>query len=63
MAQTMSTTEILCFVLGWQGGTVHQVARALDVTTSHVLEATYDDMQDLCRQAQRVRGTEKALKA
>lgn len=25
----MTNTEILCWVLGWQGGTIHQVARAL----------------------------------
>ena len=58
--QTLSNTEILCFVIGWQGGTIHQLARALDVTNRLILEATYDDMQWLCRQAQAVHGTEKA---
>lgn len=50
--RSMSNTEVLCFVLGWQGGTIHQVAQQLGVTTQLILDADYDMMQWLCRLAQ-----------
>lgn len=49
----MSNTEILLFVLGYQGGTIHQLAQELEVSQDYILDATYEDMQDLCRLAQR----------
>jgi hypothetical protein len=52
----MSNTEILCFVLGWQGGTVHQTAERLGVTTDDILNATPERMRELCRLAQQRRG-------
>ncbi len=48
----LSNMEILCFVLGWQGGTIHQVAQLLDVTNQLILDADYEVMQWLCRLAQ-----------
>lgn len=49
----MTNTEILCFVLGWQGGTVHQVAATLGVAVDDVIIATPEKMRELCRLAQR----------
>lgn len=41
----MNTTEALCKALGWQGGTVHQVADELGIDTHSILygepSATY----------------------
>lgn len=54
----MPNTHVLCFVLGWQGGTIHQVAAALGVTTQSILDADYDIMGELCRKAQAVRWKE-----
>ena len=51
---TLSNTEILCFVLGWQGGTVHQVAEILHVEIAAILDADHDQMHTLCRAAQQV---------
>lgn len=51
--QTLTNTEILFFVLGYQGGTVHQLAQELDTTVSDILEADYNRMQLLCRKAQK----------
>lgn len=51
----MPNTHVLCFVLGWQGGTIHQVAKLLGVTTSDICNADYDRMGDLCRMAQEKR--------
>ena len=51
----MTNTQILCFVLGWQGGTVHQVADALKIEPNWVLMADDNYMQILCRRAQQVR--------
>lgn len=51
----LTNLEILCFVLGQQGGTVHQVARDLSVTANEILEADYEKMQELCRAAQKVK--------
>jgi len=49
----MTNTQILCFVLGWQGGTVHLVAKELQCSVSMILDASDDDMQVLCRKAQK----------
>lgn len=48
----LTNTEVLCFVLGWQGGTIHQVADALNVSSDEILDADHDKMTDLCRKAQ-----------
>jgi Fic family protein len=47
--------QILAFILGWQGGTVHQVADELKVSVQDVLNADDDKMQNLCRMAQYAR--------
>lgn len=51
---SLTNTHILCFVLGWQGGTVHQVAQELGVTTSDIIDAGDARMGELCRVAQKV---------
>ena len=51
--QKLSNTEILIFIVGWQGGTVHQLAQHLGVATRVILDANYDEMQDLMRLAQK----------
>lgn len=48
----MTLTEILCFVLGWQGGTIHLVSKELGVPAEVILEADYPTMGWLCRLAQ-----------
>ncbi len=48
----MMNTEILCFVLGWQGGTVHMVSERLAVGTDDILNASPERMRELCRLAQ-----------
>lgn len=53
--QSISNTEILMFILGWQGGTIHQLADAMGVPNWRIMNATYDDMQDLMRLAQQKR--------
>ena len=50
----ITLTEILCFVLGWQGGTIHLVSKELMVPTEVILEADYPTQQWLCRLAQMV---------
>jgi len=35
----LTNTERLCYLLGWQGGTVHQVARHLRVSVESILKA------------------------
>ncbi len=50
-----TSTEILCWVMGWQGGTVHQVAKRLNITTDAVLKASGETLRDLCRLAQELR--------
>lgn len=60
MKQTLSNTEILLFVIGWQGGTVHQLARELMVTGDTILNADREAMEHLCRVAQRIRNERKA---
>lgn len=61
--QVISNTEILMFILGWQGGTVHQVAEVLGISTGTILNADYDKMQDLMRLAQRKRTRDMRDKA
>jgi hypothetical protein len=51
----VTNTETLCFVLGWQGGTVHQVAERLYVPVDDILTATPVRMRELCRLAQQRR--------
>lgn len=51
----MTNTEVLFFVLGKQGGTIHQLARILGVEQDEILYADYDAMQKLCRLAQQRR--------
>jgi hypothetical protein len=33
-----TNTELLCLCLGWQGGTVHQVAQATGLTVSQIID-------------------------
>lgn len=47
-------TEVLLFVMGFQGGTVHQVAKYLETTTDDILYADNERMQDLMRKAQKL---------
>lgn len=54
MSGSLSNTAVLCFVLGWQGGTIHLVAQALDVTTTDIFNADAQRMGELCRIAQSV---------
>jgi hypothetical protein len=51
----MSNTEILMYVLGWQGGTIHQLADVLGVTTDIILKADDAALHELCRLAQTIR--------
>lgn len=50
--QNMSNTAILCFVLGWQGGTIYQVAKEIGCKTDEILDADYEAIGELCRKAQ-----------
>jgi len=54
----LTNTEILIFITGKQGGTVHQIAEKLGVTASDIINADYERMQQLCRAAQTVRTQE-----
>lgn len=55
-----SNTQILCWVLGWQGGTVHQVAEELfkglvlkrGIAQLFIIDAGYEALGWLVRQAQ-----------
>jgi len=49
----ISNTEILMFIVGWQGGTLKQLASHLKVAEDEILSADYAKMQDLMRLAQR----------
>ncbi len=63
LKQKLTNTEVLLFILGYQGGTVFQLAEELDVDVREILQADYDKMQDLMRKAQRARyEREKASK-
>lgn len=52
---SMTNTETLLFVLGYQGGTIHALARELDVSTDYILNADNERMGDLCRLAQNIK--------
>lgn len=58
---SLSNTEILCFILGWQGGTVHQVVEMLNnftgnqLTAADIIDATPEEMRVLMRDAQSAR--------
>lgn len=54
----LTNTEILMFVAGWQGGTVGQLAEALQTTVKDILEAGHDRMAELCRAAQQYRNSQ-----
>lgn len=43
---------VLMFVRGWQGGTIHQIARELDTTPTDIETADLDRMGVLMRLAQ-----------
>lgn len=49
----LTNTHILMFVMGRQGGTLHQVASDLKVEDNEILEADQEKMGELCRKAQR----------
>ena len=57
----VTNTEILMFILGWQGGTIHQLTRVLnkhsdpEIKNMDILNANYEDMQTLMRRAQKIR--------
>jgi len=53
LRQKLSNAEILMFVRGWQGGTIHQIADELETTVYDIADADYDRMQDLMRLAQK----------
>jgi hypothetical protein len=55
----VTNTEILCFILGWQGGTIHQVGAALNCSCDRILHAQADDFRMLCRDAQNVRNRQE----
>lgn len=60
----MTNTHILAFMLGYQGGTVHQIAQELGVETAYIIDATDGEMENLMRKAQRIfwqRGRVNAL--
>lgn len=48
----MTNTEILCWILGWQGGTLQQVSNELETTETVILAAEGECLRDLCRRAQ-----------
>ena len=50
-----NNTLIAMRILGWQGGTIHQVARATGLTIEQILEA--DDIRALMKEALKKRGT------
>ncbi len=61
MCELMSNTHTLCFILGWQGGTVHQVAKELGVEVQEILDADEAYMGTLCRIAQAVAPKRKGI--
>ena len=60
----MSVTNLVAlqFAMGYQGGTVHQMAKALRVDTSDILNADDERMSDLLRLAQKHHVLKEALK-
>lgn len=60
----MTNTEILCFILGWQGGTIHQVLEVFNkyqgaledrFTDNDITDAGHEKFRELCRKAQDIR--------
>jgi hypothetical protein len=57
---SLTNTQTLLFVLGYQGGTIHQLAYKLGVGIDDILDADNDRMGELCRIAQQKRVDEYA---
>ena len=55
MDNPVPNSVVLMFVRGWQGGTLHQIADELGVTTQDIQTADLDRMQNLMRLAQNKR--------
>jgi len=51
----LTNTEILMYVLGWQGGTIHQLSKELGVKDDVILDANADKMRELIALAQMIR--------
>lgn len=51
----LTNTEILCYVLGWQGGTVYEVAKVIGTSPDSILNADDERLRFLCRLAQKAR--------
>src|SRR5690606_34632921 len=60
--QFLSNTEVLMFITGWQGGTIHQLSKHLGVSNEEIIDADYDKMQILMRLAQQKNVVVQALK-
>jgi hypothetical protein len=45
---------VLMFILGWQGGTINQVAEVLHVKPGDIQNADYARMEELMRDAQEI---------
>lgn len=60
-----TNTELLMNALGWQGGTVHQVARQTGLTVLEILDIHnfYDVTYNIQRSQGRVDADEKCVKA
>ena len=41
----ITNLEILLFIMGYQGGTVHQAAEDLDVSADKIINADYDELR------------------
>lgn len=50
--QSISNLTVLMFIMGYQGGTIHQCAEHLGTTAKDILSASPSRMDDLMRQAQ-----------
>lgn len=57
----VNNTTVLLFIMGYQGGTVHQVAEKLKTSVSDILDADEKRMEYLMRQAQKYRNTRDIL--
>lgn len=53
--EKLTNTEILMYVLGWQGGTIHQLAHEIGINQDEILNADAEKMRELVRVAQTVR--------
>jgi hypothetical protein len=51
----INNLTVLIFAMGWQGGTITQVAQALKIEAATIIAASEDDMGDLLRVAQAYR--------